>query len=466
MDSVPSLSIIVPAYNSESSLERCIDSVFKFETQEFIEVIIVDDCSTDKTKDICGQLSLLYPGVCVHRNTENLGVAQSRNKGITLARGKYIGFLDSDDYYESGQSDRKTLASLFECEYDLVFLRTQNMARSDRLYSNLFDVDRSTNKSTSLVQRIHETETDVDECNGCFVRRDFLIHNDIFFPSMSVGEDTVFMVNLILKTKSFSYFDQLQYVHSARAGGLATTFNARNLDSYFDGVSILRDLHTRQSDDEKSFFLEQVLKNLFRSLWCYLLMFHQGKGITYDDERNSNLEWITKRIFPHFESLAPPPVSYQSLLVNFMNEIYDRVPEDLRNNKGINYIYCLSEYSAAASSVLIHKGMMFEAIIDDNRVGSESYEHIGLRVRSFDDVNRVAQQSTLAGAEKRFFVCHPSENVFQNIKARLLVSGILEKNIVWIRFFDFAVLEGPNTVGSNRRLRPREKRSTSGFAQL
>jgi len=435
--STPLLSIIVPAYNSESTLARSVDSVFSFETPETIEVIIVDDCSTDRTADVCTQLSLRYQGVRAYRNTENLGVARSRNKGITLARGRYIGFLDSDDYYTSDQFGRMALKFLREHEYDLILFPTHNMARNDNCYQELFDAGYPVPSSASLIQRINETEIDFDECNGCFIRREFLIKNDILFPRMRVGEDRVFMCSLTLRAKTFSHFNQIQYVHTARAGGLATTFSALNINAYSEGIGIVRRLHTHQRTDEKRVFLEHVLIKLFQSLCFYLLVFYRDIGTTFDGESNSNLKWITKRIFPYFVSTdTPSPISYKVLLNNFIDEIFERIPENLRNNDGVNYLYCLSEYSAAALGALTHKGMEIEAIIDDNRAGVTGYEHAGVRVQSLDDIDCTGQQPTPAGIEKRFLVCHPSENVYQNIKARLLDNGILERSIVWIRFFE------------------------------
>ncbi len=436
-DSVPLLSIVVPAFNAESSLDRCIDSVFSFGTPEFIEVIIVDDCSTDQTKDICTQISLRYRGVRLHRNNKNVGVAESRNKGITLSRAKYIGFLDSDDYYKIHQLGQKALNILSKDTYDLVIFPTQNFARNDVLYRKLSDVDYSKGSSVSLIQRINKTGTTFIECNGCFIRREFLITNQILFPKMNVGEDIVFMCELILKAKTYSFFDQIQNVHTSRAGGLATTFVSININSYSEGISIVRRLHTRQRDDEKRSFLELVLIILFKKLCYYLLVFYRDKGITFDDEMNSNLKWITKRIFPHFESInTPSPTSYKVLLDNLINNIFDGKPENLSKNNGINYIYCLSDYSAAALSALTFKGIDIEAIIDDNRAGVTDYKHAGVHVRSLDDIDCTGQRSPPAGIEKRFYVCHPSENVYKRIKVSLLDRGILDKNIVWIRFFE------------------------------
>ena len=93
-------SIIIPIYNTEKYLHECIDSVLKQQYKN-IEVILVNDCSTDGCADICNSYKNNKLIKIIH-NKKNLGTALSRNKGILTASGKYIIFLDSDDYLYLG----------------------------------------------------------------------------------------------------------------------------------------------------------------------------------------------------------------------------------------------------------------------------------------------------------------------------------------------------------------------------
>ena len=109
------LSVIIPVYNTQKDLTRCIDSVMKdgtvsSETESEtgatftpgeIEVILVDDGSTDGSGALCDELSLQYPSVhVIHK--KNGGIASARNAGMARARGRYFSFLDSDDYLKPG----------------------------------------------------------------------------------------------------------------------------------------------------------------------------------------------------------------------------------------------------------------------------------------------------------------------------------------------------------------------------
>ncbi len=93
------VSVIVPVYNVEPYLPRCLDSLIG-QTLQDIEIICIDDCSTDKSLEILHDYMKKDPRVKVIELSQNSGVATARNAGIDAARGKYMGFVDSDDYVD------------------------------------------------------------------------------------------------------------------------------------------------------------------------------------------------------------------------------------------------------------------------------------------------------------------------------------------------------------------------------
>ena len=93
------ISIIIPMYNSEKTLNRCIESVLK-QTYSNIEVVLINDGSTDNSRNICEEFAKKDNRI-VLVNKENEGVGKARNTGLEVSNGKYISFVDSDDYIES-----------------------------------------------------------------------------------------------------------------------------------------------------------------------------------------------------------------------------------------------------------------------------------------------------------------------------------------------------------------------------
>lgn len=96
---MPKVSFVVPAYNAEKTLNKCLDSLAK-QTMKNIEVIVINDGSKDRTAEITEEYVKAYPEMFKLINKENGGVSEARNKGIEEARGEYLGFVDSDDYVD------------------------------------------------------------------------------------------------------------------------------------------------------------------------------------------------------------------------------------------------------------------------------------------------------------------------------------------------------------------------------
>lgn len=115
------ISVVVPVYNCESYLRRCVDSLI-LQTQNNLEIILINDGSTDSSLVICKEYESRYPNIVVI-NQDNQGASVARIKGIKVARGEFIGFMDSDDWaalnmYEVMYHEaKKTGADIIQCGY-------------------------------------------------------------------------------------------------------------------------------------------------------------------------------------------------------------------------------------------------------------------------------------------------------------------------------------------------------------
>ena len=104
----PLVSVVMPVYNGAAYIKKAVDSVYIQDVP--LELLVIDDCSTDNTKEIldsCGDKS----GFRYFRNNRNLGAAGSRNLGVREAKGEYIAFLDADDWWAEGKTERTAGAS-------------------------------------------------------------------------------------------------------------------------------------------------------------------------------------------------------------------------------------------------------------------------------------------------------------------------------------------------------------------
>ena len=111
------ITVIVPIYNAELYISKCIDSILK-QTYSHLQIILIDDGSTDSSGKICDRYANLDKRVEVYHTTNN-GLVAARKLGLQLAKGKYIGFVDADDYIEPNMFSELIL-NLIKTDADFV----------------------------------------------------------------------------------------------------------------------------------------------------------------------------------------------------------------------------------------------------------------------------------------------------------------------------------------------------------
>ena len=117
----PKVSVIVPVYNVEQYLEECVQSILS-QTYQNIEIVLVDDGSTDSSPEILEEYRKKYPELIQVVHTDNQGLGAASNNGVAAARGEYIAFLDSDDYLSANAvKEMREACSLGDdiCIFDL-----------------------------------------------------------------------------------------------------------------------------------------------------------------------------------------------------------------------------------------------------------------------------------------------------------------------------------------------------------
>lgn len=114
------ISIVVPMYNREKTIKRCLDSLL-LQNIKGIEILVIDDGSTDNSAQIIKEYQKKFPNRINYIYKENTGVADTRNFGIKSAKGKYILFVDSDDYIEFDLLQK--IEKYMENEYDLIKIK-------------------------------------------------------------------------------------------------------------------------------------------------------------------------------------------------------------------------------------------------------------------------------------------------------------------------------------------------------
>jgi len=241
------VSIIVPVYKVEKYLARCVESLLA-QTFNEIEIVLVDDGSPDRCGELCDEYAERYPEkVCVIHK-ENGGLSDARNAGLKVARGKYVLFVDSDDYILPESCER--------------FLAVAEKTKADIVVGNAVavreDVEQPIRRSSALEENKVYSPADflvTELSNGIFwrpswmnlYRTAFLRENELWFVKNLLHEDEEWTLRAVLAAKRIAYCNIDFYRYIIREGSITQTKNLdRNItDSlriYKEKLSIYRDL--------------------------------------------------------------------------------------------------------------------------------------------------------------------------------------------------------------------------------
>ncbi len=204
------ISVIIPVYNTEKFLERCLNSVIK-QTLKEIEIIIVNDGSTDKSLEIIKKIEQT-DGRIILINKENEGLTKTRNRGLEIASGKYIYNLDSDDYLE----ERTMFEELYnKCEKDnldmVVFDYYNDFGNKKEYIKNIEVLDDVLINKEDYIKALIKNKCGISIW-GKLVKKDIFIENNIKFPeNIFMGEDLLTSLKLVFFSKKIGKLNKAFY---------------------------------------------------------------------------------------------------------------------------------------------------------------------------------------------------------------------------------------------------------------
>ena len=230
------VSVIVPVYNSSAYLRDCLDSIAS-QTIQDIEVICVDDCSSDDSRVICQEYAQRDERFRLFALEQNSGAAAARNFGIAQAVGEYVAFMDGDDWYPTNDSLEALYRAATEQDADLC------AGSIDR-----FDAERGEVIAIGP-DEAHLACFDFDEAGWIayadwqydygftrfLYRRAFLHEQGIDFPLLRRHEDPVFLVRCLVAAGSFYAIPQV--VYRIRMGYKRMCFSEQQVDDALEGIS-------------------------------------------------------------------------------------------------------------------------------------------------------------------------------------------------------------------------------------
>ena len=253
---MPKVSVIVPVYNSEQELRDCLDSLVE-QTEKDIEIIVIDDASTDNSPEIEAEYQKKYPNVKVYRNERNLGQSETRNRGIELAEGDYIACLDSDDYVNPGMYEELYQAAVDNNMPELIVTGLSFVKGNEYRKKDLTFIGK---QSTTIIHPMDNPDQVFFEspslCNKLF-RKDTV--KNYKFLDVSAWEDIAFSFTRFLEANTVISKPTANYFYRRDVSDGVSAKNFKENDKITDIFVVADELEEELKRNGKyPFFADQI----------------------------------------------------------------------------------------------------------------------------------------------------------------------------------------------------------------
>lgn len=300
------ISVIVPIYNCEKSLERCLKSLIN-QTYSNIEVILINDCSNDSSLNLCKKFKNIDSRIILINNEENRGVSYSRNVGIENCTGQYITFIDSDDYLELNTYENcvKILSSMqidiLKFSYVKEFGRIKIIKSFKSKTKNLI---LKNNYKKDVFNNIFTSE-DFTSVWNFIIKKDILEQNQLKFDTnILFAEDFLFNIEVLKCSNNIYFMDNVFYHYVVNSTNATQRFNSLNIIKRIDNI-IVSNTKSLNLLENKELYLNQ----------------YQNKVITFINEKLGLIAYYMN--FFSYKKMIGKIVTLESF-INFKNNIGEK----------------------------------------------------------------------------------------------------------------------------------------------
>lgn len=306
------ISVIVPVYNSKKYISRCIDSILK-QTYTDFELILINDGSSDNSLCILNEYKKKDKRIKVI-NQKNMGVANTRNKGVELSSGEYITFIDNDDYLEVDYLEKFMLES---DDFDIIVGGYKRVNDDKVLYEK-----KISKTNWSKYENVAPWAK--------LIKRQFLIDNNIKFFSHSIGEDIIFSMDLYTLTDKIKVLDYCGYNWYFNNDSVSNTTQKvfdKNILLLFDKMME----HDRT--DETKYFISRYF------IWYLLFSGRCVNGVVFMSEYNKVKKWLLDNNYYGFLNLVNIVKNESSFSNKIIIFVFNWI-EKLKLMRFFSKVYC------------------------------------------------------------------------------------------------------------------------------
>ena len=429
---MPLFSVIIPVYNTEKYLNKCIKSVID-QKHNKTEIILIEDCSADSSLKVCNSFKN-NPLVNIIRHKKNLGVSISRNDGILAAKGKYILFLDSDDWLYPGclRNIEKLIIKKPKTEVIIGRYNSESFPfNNEILFKNSNSNTFSANKFFSYINQLNFRPMIIWHY---IIKKSLINNKKLYFIDVKNGEDEEFGARLLCSMKLLSLYGKNYYWHKKRIQG--SLRYSRCLKSTESHLKLLIEYYkfinkTTLSSDKQKFINECIRfaygefsariilhsKTEIKKLSFKLRKYISNSKISLNKIKNKNIYLLlkNKNISQHKDLVAK----------NILNKL-----KNIEFKFSQIYIYCAAIHGVATLNILQKNKFKVTSLVDDN---------LDIEKQTFVNVDVITGKSFLKIKKQQrskilILVCQQTIETLDAIAKKLKLNGITSNQIIPVMY--------------------------------
>lgn len=260
------VSFIIPSYNSAHTISRCLDSIYALSVkEEEYEVLFIDDCSTDNTCDVVREYQSVHPNITLLRQPKNNRQGAARNRGVEIAKGDYICFVDSDDAVAEGLVN--AIHKARELHTDMVVTRSARKTKEEELNEGPLLPFANGEIFSGIALHQAQEYWHISVCSFIY-NADWLRKVNYPFTEGVLYEDSDFVAVHLYYAQRITYSSELGHIYYYREGSTTHSTSHKNMtDFLYLGLRMLsfynlicQDLDQRQNHNELlNTFIDGVL---------------------------------------------------------------------------------------------------------------------------------------------------------------------------------------------------------------
>jgi glycosyltransferase involved in cell wall biosynthesis len=322
------ISIIIPVFNAESTIERCINSIIN-QTYKDYEIIAVNDGSKDNSLKLLKKYKKLLKEKLIIINQKNQGVALARNNGIRTAKGKYLAFIDNDDYIDNNYLE-KYINEINNNDFDIIIGGYRRPTADNKIIESRYPKDNIWSKYSIVAPWAK------------LYKRDFIVKNHIEFLNYGIGEDVYFYIQVLDKTSNIKIINYIGYNWFYNVKSVSNTLH-KGFNKNIDILFLIE--KTKEKVNGEGIILKGIVDYFYIRLIIYYLLW-SGRTSSSNEFllEYRRLSKYLQNNFPGYQDiLLYHTPNGETLKVKFIMKLFV-IFEKLHLMKLFSKIYCIRNY--------------------------------------------------------------------------------------------------------------------------